>query len=148
MTTTEAGRLEPISRRPWSTVLAALPTAAMRWLWADPSGVVQRDDLPPRAPMTTHVWGWGQETWVRLRVDLDDAVGAVLRPGADGPGTAVTYCRYAATVRDGREVAAGMLHPDDLQGREMTILQVTGRAAMAFLDVGPGKRAKSPQGAD
>lgn len=53
----------------WSA-LRALP--GMNWLWLDirPPGAHVSPGLPEARPAgATHIWGWGDDQWVRARID-------------------------------------------------------------------------------
>lgn len=62
----------------WPDLVTALPglTAA----WADLDGF-HMDAPPIDLPITTHMWCWREDLWVRLRVDGARWVGAVLHGG-------------------------------------------------------------------
>ena len=65
-----------IKRRPWVDVVALI--GGLRWYWCDLDGQHADEALPAEVPATTHMWGWGPQRWVRLRVDGEYAPGAIL----------------------------------------------------------------------
>jgi hypothetical protein len=72
--------LTPLGYRPWQQVLAELQ--GLTCAWADYSGFHQTDDLDrlDDPPPYSHVWGWSADRLVRVRIDLDEGVGAILTP--------------------------------------------------------------------
>jgi hypothetical protein len=84
--------LTPLGYLPWAQVLAELQ--GLTCTWADYTGLHETDHLERlrTAPPYSHVWGWSDDRLVRVRVDVDEGVVAVLtsvdlaRADRSGPG--------------------------------------------------------------
>lgn len=76
--------LESVQYQSWDHLDADL-MRSFRWYWCDLDGQHAAEVFPAHAPVTTHIWGWSAAAWVRLRVDGDCVVGAILRDGESPP---------------------------------------------------------------
>lgn len=70
--------LTPLGYRPWPQVLAELQ--GLTCAWADYGGFHETDDLDRLSspPPYSHLWGWSTDRLVRVRIDVDEGVVAVL----------------------------------------------------------------------
>ncbi len=58
--------------------VAACPKAITAWYVADHSGSRLAATAPTSLTGATHMWGWGNGCWVRLRIRRDDVLLSVL----------------------------------------------------------------------
>ena len=58
--------LEGTGRTQWSEIQPQLE--GMTCAWADLDGF-HVEAVPREQPVTTHLWGWAPDRWVRVRVD-------------------------------------------------------------------------------
>lgn len=63
----------------WSEFLGQASTwGTATWMWSDTGGLHLSNGLPATQPFATHLWGWGQDCWIRVRVDAAQILTAVL----------------------------------------------------------------------
>lgn len=128
--------LAPIGWQSWAGWRASRPDDHT-WLWCDLDGIQVAADLPAEAPIATHVWGWRPGlSWLRLRVDDDQVVGARLTAGSAGDLAAerVAACRWApgegrVDPRWGAEVS------DALRVGPVTLVCTQQPTALTFVEI-------------
>jgi hypothetical protein len=114
--------LTPLGYLPWAQVLAELQ--GLTCTWADYTGLHETDHLERlrTAPPYSHVWGWSDDRLVRVRVDVDEGVVAVL--------TRVDLARAATGPVRVIERTAVPFSPD----RPLTrLIQVLGPTPLVFV---------------
>ena len=112
-------------RLPWSDVrrLAEGLTCA----WADLDGW-HEGPAPDEAPISTHLWGWGRDRWLRARIDGDTAIVGELSLG--GAGEVVTVAvRDGIPWGDDARIPARAAHA---VSAPVTLLEVQGLSRVAF----------------
>lgn len=123
--------LLPWGRSTWADTFGRV--AAHTWLWCDLTGAHLEAALPDRFPRATHVWGWAEGSWIRLRLDGPDLViGARLQvagPGVDGTVIAVTIDETRTWQLDEKRVSVA----DKLRGRLLRRLVTQASSPLTFL---------------
>lgn len=127
--------LTPIRRAAWLHVRSSLP-AQHTWFWCDldVDGAHVVAAPPEDPPLATHLWGWAQDSWVRLRIDEGEAFGARLARGSLAIG--------ARAVPEPTVLSARGWHPDDwrvqlvdrLRGGSIRLFQVGGTEPLTFVE--------------
>jgi hypothetical protein len=114
--------LTPLGYRPWPQVLAELQ--GLTCAWADYSGFHETDDLDGLSspPPYSHLWGWSAHRLVRVRIDVDEGVVAVLSPAELARPTTVPV-----------EVIERTALPFDSARAPIRLVQVLGPAPLVFV---------------
>lgn len=129
--------LRPIARQSWTSWRGQAPEAHT-WLWFDLDGIQLATDLPPQAPIATHLWGWRSgESWVRLRIDDGQIVGSRLTAEASGAITAsrVEACQWPK--HDGRVDPKPEPTLESLRSKGITLVQTPYPTALTFVELTP-----------
>ena len=125
---------EPIEGRTWAQwadfVAASSGIPISRWLWIDLDGVHLAGGLPRDAPISTHLWGWGADSWIRVRCEPASIVAAILRRTDD-----VVRSPSQAWPTDEKRV--GMVGPDGgaLRGARIGLIQHPSSEGLTFVEV-------------
>jgi hypothetical protein len=130
---TEEWFLGSVSRCQWTVARQEL--TADWWYWADLSGAHLESTPPEESPLTTHLWGWGRDRWIRLRVDGDEVLGAELSldvPVAGG-GTPASVRRVL--TRSWAEGETRVNVASVLRSRDMLLLEVTAPVPLTFMEL-------------
>ncbi|MCP2170352.1 hypothetical protein [Goodfellowiella coeruleoviolacea] len=116
-------KLDALGRRPWAAVRQEL--AGCTCVWLDLDGL-NLGEAPVEAPIATHLWGWADGRYVRVRLDDDHAYVGVLREPAapEPPGEDVTVLVRSAVMR-------GSEH--DEQHLKVELLEIPGSAPVTFV---------------
>jgi len=116
-------------RMSWSAVLETLD--GLDCAWADLDGW-HMAPAPHAPPITTHLWGWSDERWARVRVDGTD--GIVGRLSRSPTGNVEVQTRRAMGWGDnrGRIPATSQAWLDT----EVTLLVVGGLTKVTFVHCG------------
>jgi len=122
MSDTPSWWLTPLGYQPWTTVIDELQ--GLRCAWADYTGF--HHDEPPdalvEAPPFSHVWGWSPDRLVRIRVDIDQGVVAILTTtDKGGAGTELV------------DVVERIALPFDETQQPSRLIQVLGQSPLVFV---------------
>ena len=125
--------LQPRGRRPWPEVRAEL--AGYTCAWVDRYGL-RVAESPAEPPVSTHLWGWSEGRYVRVRVDGNEAYVGVLHETepADGVREPVSVRICRAVMRGGPDsVDAEPDGPDRMDGFAVELLEVPGPGPVTFI---------------
>ena len=95
-------------RLPWTAALDVVASGgAVQAAWFDNDGW-HEGPLALDAPLTTHLWAWGRDRWIRMRVDQGSAIVGELRTKPPNPDT-----KTSATVEAVSFIRAPLLPWED-----------------------------------
>jgi hypothetical protein len=138
--------LERLGELPWNTLRDRL--TALTCAWADLHGfhLAPGTDLPTAIPVTTHLWAWDDNIAVRVRIDVDRALTAVLHThGEHTPATADAHDGTLEHVRVRVRPGQAWDPADSQVGRPDTplpeldfqLLEITGPSPATFVRATP-----------
>lgn len=130
---TERWLLRSVSRSQWKVARQEL--TADWWYWADLSGAHLASTPPEESPIATHMWGWGNDRWIRLRVDGDNVLGAELSLGVPVSGGDTPASVRRVLTRSWAEGETRVNVAAVLRGRDMLLLEVTAPVSLTFMAV-------------
>ncbi|HEY9390503.1 MAG TPA: hypothetical protein VIR27_12170 [Mycobacteriales bacterium] len=125
--------LQARGRLPWVRVRAEL--AGYTCAWVDRYGL-RVGEPPAEPPVSTHLWGWSEGRYVRVRVNGNDAYVGVLHETqpAEGVVEPVSVQERHAVMRGGPDSANA--EPDDADGPArfaVELLEVPGPGPITFI---------------
>jgi hypothetical protein len=130
---TEEWFLRSVSRSQWTVARQEL--TAGWWYWADLSGAHLESTPPEESPISTHMWGWGDDRWIRLRVDGDTVLGAELSLGAPVTDGSTRASVRRVLTRSWAEGETRVNVAAALRSRAMLLLEVTAPVPLTFMEL-------------
>ena len=125
---------------PWDAVLELLD--GMTCAWADFRGF-HVGSPPPQRPASTHLWGWSEGRWARLRVDGGGgSVVALLSSRPDASGDQVEIAERTTTTWAGGDQRVGAL-PEALTEQPVRLLSTVEPMPLTFVEMLSGRADRS-----
>ncbi|WP_033326351.1 hypothetical protein [Streptomyces yerevanensis] len=126
-----AARLARHGRLDWTEARSLLAGTTCAWADLDGFHVTGADRLPAHPPPSTHLWAWGQNRCLRLRIDGPYALTAALHPGQDGGEQVRVHIRPGTPwAADDKQV--GPL-PPEAHALAFELLELPGPAPATFV---------------